>query len=1000
MGLICLGGAATMATLTSFSFYQEDLSGGGGTPPTEAAPVPPPFESIDSQWADSVFQSLTPEQRIGQLFMVAAYSNRDQAHEEGITKLVEEQGIGGLIFFQGGPLRQARQTNDYQQKAKVPLLIAIDGEWGLAMRLDSTIKYPRQMMLGAIENDDLVYRMGADIARQCKRIGIHVNLAPVVDVNVNPNNPVINSRSFGEDKKNVARKAAAYMRGMQEQGVMANAKHFPGHGDTDSDSHKTLPIIKHDRMRMDSIELYPFRELINQGLGSMMVAHLFIPELDSTENRASTLSKPIVTGLLKEELGFKGLVFTDALNMKGVSAFYEPGDVDLKALLAGNDVLLFPEDVPKAISRISEALKKGEISQDEIDKRCMKILKAKQWAGLNEYKPVKLANLYEELNASEYDPVQRELVKNSMTLVRNEDNTLPIVKANNMRIASVSVGDKDYNRFQETMDRYAKVDRFYIRKSPTKAEKTALLEKLEGYELVIVGVHKTSRSPRRKFGIPEQTVSLIDAISEQFPTVATLFANPYSLAQFEASKKVNSIIIGYEDTPLAQEYAAQLIFGGIAATGTLPISASPSYRQGMGIQLEKPIRFEYTVPEAAGIASSDLARIEELAMEGIEDHAYPGCQIFVAKEGKVIYNRSFGHYTYEEKQEVMNNSVYDLASITKISATLAAIMKLNSEGKVNLDYNLCDYLSEEIGDSSDYFNMNLRDMLAHQAGLVSWIPFYQETLVKGVPRYDVYSLTESEVYSLRVAENFYINKNYRDSIIQRIVTTPLRKKKEYKYSDLGYYFMQKIVEKVSGQTLDEYTAENFYQPMGLGTMGFLPRERFPMDRLVPTEYDMKFRKQLVHGDVHDPGAAMMGGVGGHAGLFSNAEDLAKMMQMYLNWGTYGGTRYIEEDVVKDFARCQFCETSDNRRGAGFDKPVRNGGSGPTCNCVSYDSFGHTGFTGTIAWADPDEQIVYVFLSNRVYPDAGNRKLIKSGIRTRIMQVIYDAVEKSKAGKIN
>ena len=952
-----------------------------------------PYTVSNPLWVDSVMASLTPEQRIGQLFMVAAYSNRGEAHQAAITRLVEQQGIGGLIFFQGGPLRQARQTNHYQSKAKVPLLIAMDAEWGLAMRLDSTVRYPRQMTLGAIRDNNLIYNMGAAIAEQCRRLGVHVNFAPVVDVNNNPQNPVINTRSFGEDKQNVARKGIAYMKGLQDNGVMANAKHFPGHGDTDSDSHKTLPVIRHPQNRLRALELYPFRQLINEGLGSMMVAHLYIPALDSTPNMASTLSAPIVTDLLRDEMGFKGLIFTDALNMKGVSSFYKPGEVDLKALLAGNDVLLFAQDVPVAIDLIQKAIAAGQITQEEIDRRCKKIIAAKQWAGLDQYQPVATENLHQDLNDPKYEVTLRKLVQSSLTVVKNQDSLLPIKDLDSLRIASVVVNGKANNAFQKTLSKYASVTHFQSSKQPDEKQRKALLAELKKFDLVICGVNVASSYARKNYGLNSNLITLVDSICQLPKVVVDVFGSPYSLSKFKQLEAAHAVVVSHKYNSMAQDYSAQMLFGASRATGQLPVGANAMFYLGLGLETASLGRFEYTIPEAVGLNRDDLAGIEKLVNNGITERAYPGCQVLVAKEGKVIYNRAFGHHTYEKNREVQTDDIYDLASITKIAGTLPAVMRLVDEKKVDLDYNLCDYLPELVDSNDRYSNMNLREMLAHQAGLVSWIPFFYQTMVRGVPRYDIYSLAQSETYPHRVAENLYIHKSYPDSMMTRILDTKLRAQHDYKYSDLGYYFFMRIVERITGSKLEDFAAEEFYRPLGMSTTGYLPRARFELDRITPTEYDMVFRKQLVHGDVHDPGAAMMGGVGGHAGLFSNANDLAKLMQMYMQGGTYGGRRYLSANTLTDFVRCQFCE-DDNRRGAGFDKPVRGEG-GPTCHCVSYDSFGHSGFTGTLTWADPEEEVVYVFLSNRVYPDAGNKKLVSMSIRTKVQEVIYDAVASGK-----
>jgi beta-N-acetylhexosaminidase len=982
-----------LAIPTGFSYYDN-------LPAPDSLSIEKPKNLLmlkDTRWADSVLQSLTPEERIAQLFMVAAYSNKDQKHIDEIKKLVSEYKIGGLIFFQGGPLRQANLTNLYQSLAKVPLMVSIDGEWGLAMRLDSTFQFPRQMTLGAIQDDKLIYEMGEEIANHCKRLGIHVNLAPVVDVNNNPANPVIGNRSFGEDKYNVARKGIAYMKGMQDNGVMANAKHFPGHGDTDSDSHKTLPLILHKRARIDSLELYPFRELIKEGLGSMMIAHLYIPSFDTTKNTASTLSKTVVTDLLKKDMGFEGLIFTDALNMKGVSKYFAPGVVDVKALLAGNDVLLFAEDVPVAIREINKAIAEGQITQEEIDARCRKILVAKQWCGLKKFNPIITKKLYEELNPVRAEVINRKLYEAAITILNNKKSLLPLKRLDTLRIASLTLG-KDYAVFQNTLDLYSSVTHFNIDKEAAPTTIDSVLEKLKEFNLVIINSTGSNNSRGKNYGLSPNIGGIITSLKKKDKiVVVNLYSNPYSLAKIPGIEVADAIVMNYEENDITRSFSAQAIFGGIAVKGRLPVTASVYFTSGMGSDTEK-IRFKYSLPEEMGIPSALLKNIDTLANYGIKQNAYPGCQVLVAKSGNVIYHKAFGHHTYESKNKVKLNDVYDLASITKIAASLLSVMRMHDEELIRLDNKLVDYLPQL--DSSNKKHITIRDLLAHQAGLKDWIPFYLNTISKGQYKEGVYSTEKSEDYPERVAEGLYIRKGYRDTIMQRIIHSSLATKIEYKYSDLGYYLIQAMIEQAKEKPLDQYVDETFYKPMGMTTMGYKPRDRFSLSQLVPTEYDMAFRKQLVHGDVHDQGAAMMGGVAGHAGLFSNANDLAKLMQMYLQFGTYGGERYLSEEILQECIKCQFCE-NENRRGAGFDKPEMNyNKTGPTCKCVSYMSFGHTGFTGTIAWADPEHEIVYIFLSNRVYPDAENKKLISMGIRTQIQQVIYDAINNSQQKKVN
>lgn len=949
----------------------------------------PPFYAVQNKWVDSVFNSLTPDERTAQLFMVAAYSKNGTSPSNTIEKLIKDYKIGGLIFMQGGPGRQVSLTNYYQSISKIPLMIGIDGEWGLSMRLDSTMKFPWQMTLGAIQDNRLIYDMGYEIARQCKRVGVNVNFAPVIDINNNRNNPVIGARSFGENKFNVSDKGIAYMKGMQDNGVLANAKHFPGHGDTDKDSHLSLPTIDKSLDRIDSLELFPFRKLIQNGLGSMMIAHLYVPSLDPTPNTATTLSKKVVTDLLQKNMRFKGLIFTDALNMKGVSSYYEPGIVDVKALLAGNDILLFSGDVPTAIKEINLAVTRGEISRNEIDEKCKKILKAKYWMGLNKWQPISSDSLYEDLHTKKSEVILRKLVEASLTTLKNENQILPLKKLDTLNIATVSVGNPKDTSFRKRMKDYANVDHFDVSESPTTTETSSFLDKVKDHNLVVITLHKLNESPFKSYTFSSAVKSFVKQVNQNKKVILCVFANAYSLVNFKEATDCEGLILSYQDSELAHDYTAQLIFGGIPSKGKLPVTISSELKEGYGITQEKSIRMKYTIPEDLGIDSRKFKKIDDLVQKSINDSVFPGCQILAARNGMVFYRKSFGYFTYEKKQKVTNDDLYDLASITKVSGTLPCIMKLVDENKIDINKNLGELLPELIG--TDKFNIKFIDLLTHQAGFKSWIPFYKATLTKSNQYLaGVYDTIYSENYPLQVAEKLFAHKNLPDTMFKGNLAYPLSGKRKYVYSDLGFYYLQRIIEKLTGKSLDEYAENNFYKKLGAVTLTYNPLKKFKKQQITPTENDTLFRKQQIHGYVHDQGAAMMGGVAGHAGLFSNSNDLAKLMQLYLNMGEYGDERYIKESTLKEFTKCQFCYNG-NRRGLGFDRPNTDGSGGTACSCVSYVSFGHSGFTGTLAWADPDKQLVYIFLSNRVFPDAENKKLLKQGQRALIQEIFYDAI---------
>ena len=987
-----------------------DSGEGGGTV------LDPPFLDEGSQWVDSVYASLSKDERIAQLFMVRAYSNRGEEEAASIQKLIERYNIGGLCFFQGGPVRQAILTNRYQAAASTPLLVAQDAEWGPAFRLDSTMAYPRQMTLGALNNEEDIREMGREVAEQLRMIGVNMNLAPVLDVNNNPRNPVIGSRSFGEDVGNVSRKGIAYIRGMQEGRLLTVAKHFPGHGDTDQDSHLTLPLIRHSAERLRNTELVPFRQAIRQGVTGVMTAHLEVPALDSTPHLPSSLSYPIVTGILKQELGFRGLIITDALDMAGAGRDYAPGELEVRALEAGNDILLISPDPGRGITAIKREIRRGNLSWDRVEESCRKILAAKYWTGRGQ--PVKTDSLFERLNENRYRVTRSRLYQGALTLLENRTDILPLRRLDTLRVATVVIGDTLPNGFQHSVDLYLPSKHFNISRDATARSYLELLAKLDSFNLVLAALCNTDMRASRDFGITENSVLFLNSLSTLMPTIVTVFASPYSLPRFEFGEQLQALLMAYEDNDLVGSLAAQLIFGGITAEGKMPVSAGDHYPAGYGLTTWAPTRLRYGLPEEAGMDSHMLYRIDSLALDAIHAKAIPGCQILAARNGLVFYNKCFGYHTYRRKDTVRWDDLYDIASVTKIVSSLPVLMKLTQEGRFSVDDSLGRYLPYL--DTCDKGNLLIRDVLSHQAGLQPWIPFYYSTLEpmdadedllsstlsseypfrlaghiflnKNLEYVDgVYSKLPSEQYPVQVARDMYMNRDWLDSIMVRIIRSPLREKKEYLYSDLGYYLLFPVMEKLTRKPLEQYVQENFYGPLGADFTGYLPLKRFPLERIVPTENDLFFRRQLLQGYVHDPGAAMMGGVAGHAGIFSNANDLAKIMQMYLNGGKYGGTDFIADTIIDRFNTCIHCEDG-NRRGIGFDKPEMDyEKEGPTCQCVSPESFGHTGFTGTFVWADPETGILYVFLSNKINPDQDNPRLVEMDVRTNIQQVLHDAI---------
>ena len=943
------------------------------------------FDDFEDQkkWVDSIYGNMSLQEKVGQLFMADVFSSDPKLKTNKVKDLIKDYYIGGVIFSKGGPKRQAKLNNEFQALAKTKLLVGMDAEWGLAMRLDSTFAYPWNMTLGAVKDNDLIEQVGKRIGDHSKRLGVHFNFAPVVDINTNPNNPIIGNRSFGEDKENVTEKAIAFMRGMQNAGVLASAKHFPGHGDTDMDSHKTLPTLFFDKERLDSLELYPYKRIIEEGLSSVMVAHLNIPSIIPESGYPSSLSTNVVTNLLKGEMGFNGLIFTDALNMKGVSNFKEPGEIDLAAFLAGNDILLISEDIPKAHKLLVLAYREGTITEERLEHSVKKILQAKYKVGLHDYEPVNIENLVEDLNTSMDNVLLEEVMEKALTIIKNDSAILPIRDLRKKKIAYVNFGDDSGREFLKYLRKYSRID--WIRSNNLDG----YIRRLKKYDYVIIGFHKSNDNPWEDYKLKDKELVWLYEMARTNKVILDVFARPYALLDIKTTANFEGIIVSYQNSKVAQQLSAQLIFGARAGKGMLPVSIGEDFPVHTSLETTAIGRLQYGVAESVGVDSEKLKKIDKLAQAGVWAGMMPGAQILVARKGKVIYQKNFGYHTPEKKNRVKSNDIYDVASLTKILATLPMIMELFDRDVINMDTKISEMLPEY--KNSNKANITLKQMLTHTARLRAWIPFYGNTMdtVTSLPATKYYASKKNKDFPVKVADELYMRKDYRDSIFEMIKDSDLRKRAGYKYSDLPYYLLMKYLEEFYGISLDELVQRNIYGYLGANYTTYNPLSKFDKDDIPPTEYDDYFRMQKVHGYVHDQGAAMLGGVCGHAGLFSNANDVAKMMQMYLWKGYYGGKRYFKPEVLDAFNTCYYCE-NDVRRGVGFDKP-QLGDQGPTCGCVSMTSFGHSGYTGTFTWADPEEEVVYVFLSNRTYPTADNRMIISSNLRSNIQAAIYDAI---------
>lgn len=959
----------------------------------KAKATEPPFVRFKTdQWVVDKLAGMTLEEKIGQLMTIAVYPTHGHTSKAKILEQIATFKPGGILVMQGKPTETALFINDLQQQSKGPLLVSIDGEWGLSMRIDSVMKFPYAQAIGAVQDSTPIIQMGRDFAAQLKLMGIHMNFAPVADINTNPVNPVINFRSFGENKRNVAQKAWWVASGMQDAGIIPVAKHFPGHGDTSTDSHKTLPFLSHNKARMDSLETYTFRYLSDKGISGIMSAHLNVPSLDGSET-PSSLSKSIVTNYLKNEIGFKGFVVTDAINMQGVRT--SAGNTEREAIKAGNDIIEFVPDLGKAIQSVKSAVENGEISLNEINDKCRTILALKRWVNLNEYKPANIPQLTEKLNSPLFEVTNRKLIKGALTVLKNV-NVLPVQNLDTLNIASLMIGGNEVSAFQKMLENYTRIDHFVLPKNASEQEWANLRMKLDNYNLVIVGIQGINIYPSKKYGTTEIQRQAVSEIVRENNAVFAFFGNSYALKHFDNIHHAKGLIVAYQNNELTQELAAQLTFGAFSSSGKLPVSIDDRFKVNAGLDVKKNDCFAYTIPEEVGINSKLLhKKIDSLAFIGLNAEAYPGCQVFIAKDGNVIFDECYGFHTYEKIRKMEPNDIYDWASITKVTGPLPAIMKLVDERKINLKAPLSEYWPTFKNSNKQYLRIN--EILAHQAGLSPWIPFWQMALtLKKELDPNVFKDQPTDKFNVRVSRNLYMNEDFRQTMYDTIRNSKLRPSKKYLYSGLVFYLFPQIISDLTGQEYEHYISKTFFEPLGAYTIVHNAYKQFPLDRIVPTETDDLFRHETLHGFVHDEGAGMMGGVSGNAGLFGTANDLGKVFQMYMQKGYFGGRRYISEETVNEFIRVQFPENK-NRRGLGFDKPLINNKKNniidayPAIDC-SQNSFGHSGFTGTFAWADPDNGLLYIFMSNRVHPTRENQKLYNLNIRTGMHQKIYDCIK--------
>ena len=934
----------------------------------------------EKKWVDSVYTSLTLEEKVSQLFI--NWVSPEQSDFNVIRKLVEEDKIGGLIFSIGTTNSHIEWLNKFQTIAKTPLLVAMDAEWGPSQRLSDVFAHPWNMTLGAIQDNSLVRDISMRMAEQNKALGIHYNFSPSVDVNNNSKNPIIGNRSFGEDPNNVYLKAKAYIQGHKDAGVFTSIKHFPGHGDTDKDSHKTLPVINGDIKRLNNVELYPFRRLIEDGIAeSIMLAHLSVPALD--EKYPSSLSYKTVNNLLRDDYEFNGITITDALDMKGV--LQDPNiNVDLRAFEVGNDIILMSTNVSQGVKLISESFKKGKISESRLSSSVKKILSLKAKSNLKNFKNISTENILSKVNTSKDTLLYSKAMSSAITLVKNTNNILPLT--NNKKYLHVAFGENDRgDHLYDKMNKYLNVDTY------TNDDITPLFNKTK-YDGILISYHGSSKSPYASNIIPKEIVEKINSISVNNNVVLNLFLNPYSLNSFKSIENFESIVIGYQNNMISQEVLADLLFGVSSFKGKIPVSNN-FFKVNHGLTFNKKNIIGFSRPSYEGFDTARLSYLDSIAKNAIDSMMTPGIQMLVSRKGKIVYNKSFGYHTYEKVNKLENNHVFDLSSITKILATMPLVLQEFDNKNISLETNLSELFPKK--KLNEKGSISLKEMLSHYARLRPWIPFYEETLNrKEKPKSRFYKSNSKSTFSTRVSENLFLKSNYREKIFKSILDSELRDTLEYKYSDLPFYFLKFWFEDLYNKPLNILANEKIFEPLGLKRTMFNPHESISLEEIVPSERDDFFRHSKLHGYVHDEGAAMLGGISGHAGLFSNAYEVAIVLQAMIQKGSYNNQRLFSENSFNTFNYCYYCD-NDNRSGVGFDKPQVEGKHGSTFGGVSMNSFGHYGYTGSIAWADPDEEIIFIFLSNRTYPTRENTLLQTSNIRTRAQEIVYKSLIDSK-----
>ncbi|QSE97352.1 serine hydrolase [Fulvivirga lutea] len=900
-----------------------------------------------SQWVDSVYASLTLDQRLGQLMIFPVNGNGNGEHKNAILNTIDRYTLGGFVITSGNPKNVAQLNNELRTHSRLPLLSFAHTSNGLGDLLDDAQPLANTLTLASVQNKELIKNNAYALVNQLKNLGINVALNSYDTPFNSQNTSQVSNKFIG----NLLKVDSAYFDAFQSKNVRLGKAGFPSIS---------------GKLSKKELEEYlnVYKQAFANRLEFISLNHL----TSSIDQKSSAAVSKSTYDYLRKNLDFKGFILSE--DLENIPK-YKPGKTEAQALLLGSD-LLVSANINSSIKQMKKLIRKGDIPLSTVEKKVKKLLSYKYDLSNNHLGVISKTNVVSRINNPCASSAYEAALLESITYLTGKDH-LPIKVLEDKNFASLSIGSNPY--FQKYLSSYSIFSHYNHTYATEKLKETLAL-----FDHIVIGLFDES--------IDTKWIELINSLDPAKIILCSPIRPELTAFNSEISK-----LIYYTSDDKMGKLLPQSIFGASSSNGRLPITLGDKLTLGSGENITSLDRLAFKIPEQTNVDGITLSKIDEIAKEAIKSKATPGCQVLVARKGSVIYNKSFGYHTYDSLMRVDDQSIYDLASITKVAATTQAIMFLEERQVIDLDKKVSVYLEDLKGTNKE--NMTIRDILTHQAGLWPFLPFWKETLTDDTYASIYYSNHPDDNYPYQLSEGVYISNITKDSVWQWVKASKLRSKAatatyDYKYSDMGYYIMQRLIEKSVNQPMEEFLQQNFYDPMGLSTLSYLPLCKFPQNLIVPTENDNYFRKTLVNGMVHDQGAALVGGVAGHAGLFSNALDLAKLAQMNLQGGYYGGHEYFMKGTLDRFTSVQY---ESNRRGIGWDKPVVAEWNSPTSVYASKKSFGHTGFTGTAVWVDPEFDLVYVFLSNRIYPDADNVKLIKNNIRTRIQDLIYQAIWK-------